>query len=76
MNHDILVDGVTVSRGEFLTYQIADAHMDPNIYPDPETFDPERYIKGREEDKKEIYAYLGWGAGTLLDKDLYAREIS
>ena len=36
------------------------------IYPNPTTFDPERYLPGREEDKKERLAFLGWGAGELL----------
>jgi sterol 14-demethylase len=42
---------------------MSDVHMNPDIYPDPPTFDPERYKPGREEDKREHYGYLGWGAG-------------
>jgi len=38
--------------------------MNPDIYSDPETFDPSRYEEGREEDKKETFGFLGWGVGT------------
>jgi sterol 14-demethylase len=37
--------------------------MDPSIYPDPEKWDPERYLPDRAEDKKVPMGYLGWGAG-------------
>jgi cytochrome P450 len=52
-----------VPNGTFVAYNLSDAHMNPSIYTDPETFDPERFSSGREEDKREPYAYLGWGAG-------------
>jgi cytochrome P450 len=52
-----------VSNGEFLAYNISDANLNPDIYTNPEVFDPHRYSPGREEDKRETYAYLGWGAG-------------
>jgi len=41
-----------------------DTHMNPDIYSDPETFDPSRYEEGREEDKRQTFAYMGWGVGT------------
>ena len=54
---------VVVHNDGFLLYNMSDVHMNPDIYPDPTTFDPERYKPGREEDKREHYGYLGWGAG-------------
>lgn len=60
---DMKVDDVTVKHGEFLTHQLADSHLNPNIYTDPMKFDPERYLAGREEDRKETFAYIGWGVG-------------
>ena len=44
-----------------VTYATADAHQDPSIYPNPDVWDPARYLPGREEDKKSQYAWLGWG---------------
>jgi sterol 14-demethylase len=52
-----------VPNGEFLAYNMPDAHLNPDIYTDPEVFDPDRYSPGREEDKRVPYAYLGWGVG-------------
>lgn len=52
-----------VPSGGFLAYSLSDAHMNPRIYTDPGLFDPERFSPGREEDKREPYAFLGWGAG-------------
>ncbi|XPS91751.1 Sterol 14-alpha-demethylase [Ascochyta lentis] len=46
-----------------VTYATADVHQDPSIYPNPDTWDPARYLPGREEDKKVPHAWLGWGVG-------------
>lgn len=46
-----------------VTYAIADVHQDPSVYLNPDTWDPTRYLPGREEDKKTPHGWLGWGAG-------------
>jgi len=61
---DIVVDGVTIKRDDFMVLPTYGPHMDPNIYSNPSSFDPDRYLEGREEDKKEAFAYVGWGAGA------------
>lgn len=35
--------------------------MDPSVYPNPEKWDPSRYLPDRAEDKKVSMGYLGWG---------------
>lgn len=52
-----------IPPGAFVTYAIADTHLDPEIYPDPEKWDPARYLPERAEDKKKAHGYLGWGVG-------------
>jgi cytochrome P450 len=68
-----------VPKGGFIGYNLADAHLNPEIYADPAAFDPERFNPGREEDKREKYAFLGWGAGAwfpdLLSYLLQPQEI-
>jgi len=60
---DLPVAGKTIPIGNFMAYSLHDVHMNPDIYPNPSKFDPERYGPGREEDKKVTFGYLGWGAG-------------
>ena len=61
---DIAVDGVTINRGDFVAFPTFEPHMNPDIYSNPTLFDPDRYLEGREEDKKEMFAYVAWGAGA------------
>lgn len=35
----------------------------PEVFTDPESFDPDRFAPGREEHKSSPYAYLGFGGG-------------
>ncbi|KAG6914568.1 hypothetical protein DXG01_016585 [Tephrocybe rancida] len=60
---DLEILGKRISKGSFVIYRAGDAHMNPDIYTNPTKFDPDRFAPGREEDKKEPYAFLGWGAG-------------
>ncbi|KAH9477139.1 Cytochrome P450 monooxygenase [Psilocybe cubensis] len=52
-----------VKKGDFVAYSLADVHLNPDIYEQPEKFDPSRFEAGREEDKKGTFSFLGWGAG-------------
>jgi sterol 14-demethylase len=63
VDKDIQVGDATIRRGDFVVYSIADANLNPDIYTNPMTFDPDRYGPGREEDRKEAFGYLAWGAG-------------
>ena len=71
---ELEVEGVVIKRRDFLLYSLGRTHMDPEIYPEPSKFDPDRYLEGREEDRKQTYDYLGWGAGTYpkaLEESLF-----
>lgn len=48
-----------IPAGAYATFALGDVHYDPNIYPDPDEWDPSRFERG--EDAKEKYAYVGWG---------------
>ena len=63
---DIQIGEATIKRGDFVAYSIADVSLNPEIYTNPMTFDPDRYGPGREEDRKENLAYLAWGAGMYI----------
>ena len=72
---DMQVGEATIKRGDFLAYTSSDVHLNPDIYTNPMAFDPDRYGPGREEDRKETFSYLGWGAGmcpiTALKTDMF-----
>jgi cytochrome P450 len=60
------VGDTVVPMGNFIAYPLDDVHMNPDIYTNPASFDPLRFSEGREEDKKQTHAYLGWGAGQII----------
>ncbi|TVY15052.1 Sterol 14-demethylase [Lachnellula arida] len=55
-------NGEVVPAGAFVAYHLGDNHLNPEIFREPEKWDPSRYEEGREEDKKAPYAWVGWGA--------------
>ena len=72
---DLQIGGLTVKMGDFVVYSQADAHLDPEIYANPLKFDPERYLPGREEDRKQANAYLAWGAGNYSSVLLFCFQL-
>ncbi|KAJ7168194.1 cytochrome P450 [Mycena crocata] len=60
---DIQISHRTVRDSDFLAYSLGDIHFDGQIYPDPLSFDPARFIEGREDKNKVAFPFLGWGAG-------------
>jgi cytochrome P450 len=63
---DFQIGDAIIRRGDFLAYSSADVNLNPDIYTNPMKFDPDRYGPSREEDRKETFGYLSWGAGMYL----------
>jgi cytochrome P450 len=59
---DIEVDGYRVEAGSILGYGIWAVQRDPALWPDPLTFDPERFGADRAR-QIDRYQYLPFGAG-------------
>lgn len=53
--------GEVIPRDAYAMYLIDDIHMNPEIYTNPDEFDPGRFERG--EDKRAYFGYLGWGVG-------------
>jgi cytochrome P450 family 138 len=49
-----------IPRGHSMMVSIAQIHDDPDVFPDPERFDPQRYIGG----KPSSFAWIPFGGGT------------
>ena len=45
----------------YVTYAVGDIHYNPEIYSQPDEWDPSRYLPERQEDKKKQYGWIGWG---------------
>jgi cytochrome P450 family 138 len=50
----------TIPRGYSMIVSIAQIHEDPNVFPDPKRFDPQRYIGT----KPSSFAWIPFGGGT------------
>ncbi|NXS18720.1 CP3A9 protein, partial [Mystacornis crossleyi] len=59
---DVEINGVTIPKGVVVTIPPYVLHRDPDYWPDPDEFRPERFSK---ENKESIdpYTYLPFGAG-------------
>lgn len=58
------IDGYTVPAGWLAMVSPAVAHRLPDIFEDPDRYDPYRFAPGREEDKKHRFALTGFGGGV------------
>ncbi|KAJ3101404.1 hypothetical protein HDU97_001391 [Phlyctochytrium planicorne] len=66
MKDGIVVEGFKIPRGSFLSYQIGDTNMNENLYASPDEFDPAHFENKKDDPvlgSKEMYEFLGWGAG-------------
>ena len=50
------------ARG-YVAMSAGDMHHNPDIFANSEEWDPSRYFPERAEDKKQTYAWTGWGYG-------------
>lgn len=51
-----------VPPGAYCTMSVNDILRCPSTYREPATFDPARYLPGREEDKNAVHGHFGFGA--------------
>ncbi len=61
---DTEVAGVRIPRGTFCTVALQHTHLMPELWSDPERFDPERFAEGRREDKVHRDAWQPFGGGV------------
>jgi sterol 14alpha-demethylase len=57
------VQGVRIEPGQMVAASPAVSNRIPESFPDPDTFDPGRYLPGREEDAANPWNWIPFGAG-------------
>ena len=50
-----------IPKDAYVTYAAGEVHYNPEIYENPDEWDPGRYLPERAEDKKRLYGWFGWG---------------
>ncbi|KAK5994116.1 Cytochrome P450 monooxygenase -like protein [Cladobotryum mycophilum] len=55
--------GLVIPKDSIAVYATADAHLDPQIYPDPMKWDPDRHSEERAEGANVPHSFIGWGSG-------------
>ncbi|KAK1148576.1 hypothetical protein N8T08_009583 [Aspergillus melleus] len=55
--------GEVIPPGAYATHYADEVHMDPDIYPDPQRWDPGRFLSDRAEHRKEPMGHVGFGMG-------------
>jgi sterol 14alpha-demethylase len=60
---DFEVDGFRMKRGWLTMLCPAVAHRLPDVFAEPERYDPERFAPGRAEDRRQPYSLIGFSGG-------------
>ena len=63
---DFEFGGCAVPAGTPVFLAIAAGHRLPTVFADPDTFDPDRYLPPREEDKRQPHALATFGGGRRI----------
>lgn len=53
---------VVIEKDQVVVFPILGVHRDPKYYPNPEKFDPDRFLP-EEKNKRPAFAYLPFGQG-------------
>ena len=62
MDYQVPDSKVIIEKGKTVMISVYSIHHDPEYYPDPEKYDPDRFSQ-EEIDKRHPYSFLPFGAG-------------
>jgi cytochrome P450 len=63
--HDVTVAGIPLRKNQPVMMSVYTIHRRPEFYPDPERFDPDRFLPENEK-RLPRHAYLPFGAGPRI----------
>ncbi|XP_046443689.1 cytochrome P450 3A16-like [Daphnia pulex] len=61
-NKDVTYNGIEIKKGTMITVPSFALHYDPDSYPDPETFNPDRWSADNKAER-DPYTFLPFGMG-------------
>lgn len=64
LSEDLSCDGVTYAKGTICNIHIFDLHRDTEVFPDPEKFDPDRFLPENCRNRSN-FAFIPFSAGML-----------
>lgn len=72
----VTASGYTLPKGTLITLHIFDLHRDPSVFPDPEKFDPYRFLPENCAGRHP-FAYIPFSGGprNCIGKVFLKREI-
>ena len=62
-NKDYQYENIKLETGQIWSVPIYALHHDPDIYPNPEKFDPERFSDANKKTRDNSAAFIPFGAG-------------
>ncbi|KAL7039696.1 hypothetical protein ACKWTF_000075 [Chironomus riparius] len=62
LSEDVLHDGFLFKKGTLMEIFIYDIHRDPEVFPDPEKFDPDRFLSENSVGRSN-FAFIAFSAG-------------
>ena len=62
---DTVIDGKHIQKDMLILISIISIHMDPEIYPEPERFDPERFTQ-EAKGKRDQFSFIPFGGGPRV----------
>lgn len=63
LSEDVNLKGLTFPKGRLVNIHIFDIHRDPKIFPDPEKFDPDRFLPENSANRNN-FAFVAFSAGS------------
>jgi len=63
---DVEIGGEQVAQGSVVVFTRYSLHRHAGFWKDPERFDPERFRPSKEENKRQVYAYVPFGGGPRI----------
>ncbi len=61
-----MFSGITIPAGTLIEIYPYALHRDPEFFPEPEVFKPERFLEESGQPKHHPYAYIPFGGGPRL----------